>query len=104
MRAEARKRLGDERLHRLATQASLWYEQQRLLSEAIETALNAAAFARSASLIQQYTEHKQQSTVPTIPEVYSLTRWLAHLPQEELERNPDLCLHYAMTLLFMQTA
>jgi LuxR family transcriptional regulator, maltose regulon positive regulatory protein len=102
MRVEARKRLGDERLRTLAARASLWYEQQGLLTEAIETALNAAAFARSASLIQHYIERKQQSTVPTIPELYSLKRWMEQLPEEELERNPDLCLHYAMTLLFMQ--
>jgi ATP/maltotriose-dependent transcriptional regulator MalT len=102
MRAEARKRLGDERLRTLAARASLWYEQHGLLTEAIEAALNATAFTRSASLIQQYIERKQQSNVPTIPELYSLKRWLEHLPEEELERNPDLCLHYAMTLLFMQ--
>ena len=50
---------------------------------------------------EQYTESKQQSNVPTIPELYSLKRWLERLPKEGLERNPDLCLHYAMTLLFM---
>ncbi|HJT57674.1 MAG TPA: LuxR C-terminal-related transcriptional regulator [Ktedonobacteraceae bacterium] len=101
MQEEARKRLGDERLRALAASASLWYEQHGLVTEAIETALNAAAFTRSTSLIQQYIESKQQNNVPTIPELYSLKRWLERLPEEELERNPDLCLHYAMTLLFI---
>ncbi len=100
MQQEARKRLGDERLRALAAAASLWYEQHGLLVEAIETALYAADFTRSANLIQQFIEDKQQSIMPTIPEVYSLNRWLECLPQEVLERNPYLCLHYAMTLLF----
>ena len=102
MQQEARKRLGDERLRTLAASASLWYEQHGLLTEAIESALNAATFTRVASLIQQYIESKQQSNVPTIPELYSLKRWLERLPEEELERNPDLCLYYALTLLFIQ--
>ncbi|GAC1389572.1 MAG: LuxR C-terminal-related transcriptional regulator [Ktedonobacteraceae bacterium] len=101
MQQEARKRLGDERLRILAASASLWYERHGLLIEAIETALNAAAFTRSASLIQRYIESKQQSNVPTIPELYSLKHWLERLPEEELERNPNLCLHYALTLFLM---
>jgi LuxR family maltose regulon positive regulatory protein len=98
---EARKRLGDERLHTLAVAASLWYEQHGLLTEAIETALNAATFPHAANLIQRYVESKEQSTISTMPELYSLKRWLEYLPEAVLARHPDLCLQYAMTLLFM---
>jgi LuxR family maltose regulon positive regulatory protein len=105
MQEEARKQLGEEKLRRVAAEASLWYEQNGYHIEAIETALNASAFTRSANLIQIYVENKQQVYVqtipPAIPELYDLKRWLERLPEDELERKPDLCLQYAMTLLFM---
>src|SRR2546423_477071 len=101
MPVEARKRLGEGRLRKVAAAASSWYEQHGYHIEAIETALNASAFTRAANLIQQYIENKQQSKTPTLPELYDLKRWLERLPEEELERKPDLCLQYAMTLLFM---
>ncbi len=102
MQQEARRCLGEERLRQLSARASSWYEEHGLLAEAIETALNAAAFTRSASLIEQYIEDTQQGNVHTIPDIYTLNRWLERLPDKELERNPELCLHYAMTLLFIQ--
>ncbi|HZS76457.1 MAG TPA: LuxR C-terminal-related transcriptional regulator [Ktedonobacteraceae bacterium] len=100
MQQEARKRLGEERLRKIAEAASQWYEQHNYPVEAIETALNASAFRRAANLIQQYVESKQQSSTPTIPELYDLKWWLERLPEEELERKPDLCVQYAMILLF----
>ncbi len=102
MQHEARKRLGDERLRTIAASASHWYEQHGLLPEAIETALNAEQYHRSASLLQHYIESKQQGNASTVPELYSLKRWFERLPEEEMERNPYLCLHYALTLIFMQ--
>lgn len=103
MQQEARKRLGEERLRSVAAAASFWYEQHGYYVEAIETALNASTFPRAASLIQYFIENKQQNSTPTIPipEWYDLKRWLERLPEEELERKPDLCLQYAMTLLFI---
>ncbi|HLV97971.1 MAG TPA: LuxR C-terminal-related transcriptional regulator [Ktedonobacterales bacterium] len=100
MQQEARRRLGDERLRQLAARASIWYEQQGFLADAIETALNAAAFQRAASLIENLLVRNQQSS-PTFTEIYNLKRWAERLPQEELEHHPDLCVHYAMTLLFI---
>ncbi len=102
MQQEARKHLGDERLRTLAASASLWYEQQGFLPEAIETALNGEAYMRSVTLIQRYVEREQQNNMLTTSELYSLQRWFERLPEEEVEHNPYLCLHYAMTLLFMQ--
>ncbi|HXX78592.1 MAG TPA: LuxR C-terminal-related transcriptional regulator [Ktedonobacteraceae bacterium] len=105
MQEEARKQLGEERLRRVAAEASLWYEQNGYHIEAIETALNASAFTRAANLIQIYVENKQpgnlQTIAPAIPEFYDLKRWLERLPEDELERKPDLCLQYAMVLLYM---
>ncbi|HEU5200737.1 MAG TPA: LuxR C-terminal-related transcriptional regulator [Ktedonobacterales bacterium] len=100
MQQEARRRLGDEYLRQLAARASIWYEQQGFLPDAIETAMSAAEFQRAASLAESLLARNQQSS-PSVSEVYSLKRWLERLPQEELERHPDLCVHYAMTLLFI---
>ncbi|MBE3561068.1 MAG: hypothetical protein IMW89_17875 [Ktedonobacteraceae bacterium] len=102
MQQEARRRLGDERLRQLAARASSWYEEHDFRAEAIETALSAAEFVRSARLISRFIESKQQGNAPTIPELYILNRWLERLPTEELERHPDLCLHYALILIFLQ--
>lgn len=100
MQQEARRRLGNERLQLLAARASSWYEEHGHLAEAIETALNATDFMRSAQLIKQFIESKQQGLAPTIPEWYSIKRWVERLPEEDLERHPDLCVYYALSLLF----
>jgi LuxR family transcriptional regulator, maltose regulon positive regulatory protein len=100
MRQEARRRLGDERLRRLAAGASAWYEVRGLMDEAIETALDAADFAHAAALIERGIESKRLGSAPTVPDFYSLRRWLERLPAQELERSPELCLNYALALLF----
>jgi len=101
MQQEARRRLGDERLHQLAALASLWYEEHGYLAEAIETALDASEFARAANLIKRFSESKQQYNTFSMPELYTLNRWLERLPEEELERSADLCVLYAMAMLFL---
>ena len=101
MRLEAHRRLGAAWLHPLAARASIWYERHGFLVEAIETALNSEEWKRVSDLITQFIASKEQSLIPTIPEWYNLNRWLGRLPKDELELNPDLCLHYAMAQLFM---
>ncbi|HEX7734074.1 MAG TPA: LuxR C-terminal-related transcriptional regulator [Ktedonobacteraceae bacterium] len=104
MQREARRILGDARLNQLALQASSWYEEHDMLAEAIETALSAAAstgdYIRVAGLITRFIEEKVLDSRPVFLELYSLKHWLESLPAEELERNPDFCLNYAMILLF----
>jgi ATP/maltotriose-dependent transcriptional regulator MalT len=101
MQQEARKRLGDVRLTLLTSRASAWYEAHGYLIEAIETALESEDFTRSAYLIKCFIDSKQQANASTVPELYSLHRWLKRLPKEALERNPELYVSYAMTLLFI---
>ncbi len=100
---EARKRLGVEKLRSVSASASVWYEQHGYDKEAIETALNASAFPRSAQLIQLYIENEQHAHKPILPlsTLYDLKRWLEQIPEEELECRPELCLYYAMALLFL---
>jgi LuxR family transcriptional regulator, maltose regulon positive regulatory protein len=101
MQQEARRRLGDEQLSQLAARASRWYEEHGLLAEAIETALDAADPLHAANLIGRFIESRRLGNIFAIPELYNLRRWLERLPEEELACRPDLCLHYAMTLLFL---
>ncbi len=101
MQLEAQRRLGTVWLCQLAARASAWYEQHGFLLEAIETALNSTEWKRASDLIKQFIASKEQSLTPTVPEWYNLSRWLGRLPEDELELNPDLCLHYAMAQLFM---
>ena len=101
MQQEARRCLGDALLRHLAARASVWYEEHGLLAEAIETALNAAEFARSASLLRRFVAGKQLGNALALSELYNLKGWLDRMPPEELERHPDLCIHYAMILLFV---
>jgi len=101
MQQEARRRMGDEHLRQIAARASTWYEEHGLLTEAIETALDAAEFTHAADLIERFIESKRRRNTPAIAELYSMNRWLKRLPEKELERNPDLCVEYAMTLLFI---
>src|SRR5258708_20259859 len=53
MRREASRRLGEETLQEGALRASLWYEQEGMLTEAIEAAWLALDMERVARLIEQ---------------------------------------------------
>ena len=101
MQQEARKQLGDEQVRLLAECASAWYEQHGLLNEAIETALNAGTYTHAVNLIWQLIETRQQHHVLSPAELYTFNRWIERLPEQEIERHPDLCIYAAMTLLFL---
>jgi LuxR family transcriptional regulator, maltose regulon positive regulatory protein len=102
MRNEARRRLGEEQLRCLATRASRWYEGNDLLSEAIDAALDAQDYGRAASLIERFAE--MPGTQDEMHESHTLRRWLEQLPEAILKQHPVLCLNYATTLLFLNTA
>jgi LuxR family maltose regulon positive regulatory protein len=96
MRQVARQQLGQPALRALAARASAWQEAQGHLPEAIETALEAGAFERAATLIEQFFERR------VYDEVYSQRRWLERLPQAVLFAHPTLCLAYASAVLFTE--
>jgi len=77
--------------------ASVWHEQQGLLSEAVEMALEAQEFARVAALLEQ---SMRPHYFYTMHEHYTLQRWLAALPDATLEQHPRLCVHAVFLLLF----
>lgn len=67
--------------------ASVWYERQEMIEEALHHALGACEFERAADLLERLVEtllHRNEFT--------NLTRWHALLPPELLARRPWLLL------------
>jgi LuxR family maltose regulon positive regulatory protein len=82
-----------EVLPHLHGQASVWYEQQGLLADAIHHALRAADFPRMAELIEQSWQAVwNQGAVAT------LLNWVHALPSEALVARPGLAISYAWAL------
>ncbi|HLZ62405.1 MAG TPA: hypothetical protein VKR06_36125, partial [Ktedonosporobacter sp.] len=93
MRREASRRLGEEELRALSLRASYWYEQEELLTEAIEAAWLAQDMERMAGLIEQID-------VVNFYEPQTMRRWLEQLPEAVLYEHPILCHLYAVELRF----
>jgi LuxR family maltose regulon positive regulatory protein len=74
-------------LHR---RASEWYEQNRFVDEAIEHALCAKEFERSARLIEEYGDALWERG-----EHVKFRAWLARLPVELMFSRPHLCIFHA---------
>jgi LuxR family maltose regulon positive regulatory protein len=74
--------------------ASLWYETNGRINEAVSHALAAGDVQRSALLIEKYVEEILLSW-----ESVTLLKWLAILPETLVKSRPYLCLAYAMALL-----
>ncbi|MBV9229142.1 MAG: transcriptional regulator [Chloroflexi bacterium] len=98
MRTEARQRFGEEALYTWYSRASVWYEQQGMLSEAVEMALPARAFARVATLIEQSLRPHYE--YDKFNEYHTLRRWISSLPEDVLEQHPRLCVQVTLLLLF----
>ncbi|GHO41879.1 LuxR C-terminal-related transcriptional regulator [Ktedonospora formicarum] len=103
MRREASRHLGEEALRAGSLRASIWYEQEALLAEAIEAAWQARDVERMAKLIEQLNAQRDFN------EPYTMRRWLEHLPDVVLQHHPMLCLllaielRYPVELRFAQT-
>ncbi|MEL7506770.1 MAG: hypothetical protein AAFN42_05505 [Cyanobacteria bacterium J06554_1] len=83
-----------ERLPILHGQASKWYEQHELFSEAIRHALAAKDFEHAAGLIEQVwpaMRNRQQDA--------TVLGWLKVLPDALMRVHPVLCVAYAIALL-----
>lgn len=91
----ARQRLGTDAIHTLHNRASLWYEQHGLLSEAVESALQARNFERTALLIEQVFLPQNFRKAYLV-----LRRWLEQMPEVIFDTHPALSFAYAEVLLF----
>lgn len=79
-------------LHRCA---SIWYERQGLVVEAVQHALTAADSERLAHLIEQHGLR-----IIVSGQVYTVLRWLNALPDPLIRARPMLCIIHALALLF----
>jgi LuxR family maltose regulon positive regulatory protein len=77
-------------LHSLA---SKWFEQQGLIDEAIEHALQSDHFDQAARMIDEHIEERWQRG-----RLAKLRRWLDKLPDELVYNNPNLCIFLAWDL------
>jgi LuxR family maltose regulon positive regulatory protein len=93
MRREASRRLSEETLRVFSLRASYWYEQEALLTEAIDAAWLARDMERVARLIEQFNEQH-------FYEPYTMLQWLEQLPEVVLREHPALCLLFATELHF----
>ncbi|HEX6269169.1 MAG TPA: hypothetical protein VFZ43_02950, partial [Anaerolineales bacterium] len=74
--------------------ASQWYEQAGLMGQAVQHALAAQAFDRVATLIEQVAPTMIQRS-----ELARLLTWMNNLPEEEVQKRPQLALYYGWGLL-----
>ncbi len=95
MRYAAHQRLGEQYLRQLARNASLWYEEHTMISEAVEAALFAQAYERTADLIERIIKPRLVGN-----EYHTLLRWTQNLPDDVLRAHPTLCMTYALAILF----
>ena len=91
-------RLAEQQPNEIATlhlRASIWYEQNELISDAVRHALAAKNFNRAADLIELICSEIRRVRFqnPTFLE------WLKAMPDEIIRVRPVLCLSYARELL-----
>ncbi|MBO0793345.1 MAG: hypothetical protein J2P36_20665, partial [Ktedonobacteraceae bacterium] len=85
LRREAVHRLGDEALSALSRCSSSWYEQQGMLSEAIEAALLARDTEQIVRLIERIAAREP------VYDPKTMLRWLEAIPEATVRESPMLC-------------
>jgi LuxR family maltose regulon positive regulatory protein len=78
----------------LHIRASIWYEQQEWMIEAIEHALAAKDFQRAIHLIEQIA-----STSASTVSHWTLLSWVKTMPEEAIRSRPRFCFLYAWVLI-----
>jgi LuxR family maltose regulon positive regulatory protein len=78
-------------LHR---RASVWYERQRLIAEAVHHAQMAADNERASDLIEQHGIR-----IIVTGQVHTVLNWLSALPDQSIRARPLLCTVHALALL-----
>lgn len=95
MQHYAIQRLGRPHLHELARKAGRWYEEHGMLPEAIEAALYAQDHTRAAGLLQLFIAPRIAQN-----EYHTLRRWMEELPEEVPRAHPEICMTFAVSILF----
>lgn len=79
----------------LHSRASMWYEEDRLLGDAIKHALLASDFDRAANLIEV-----EWTVIQKNFEYAMFTKWMQSLSDELIHNRPVLCVAYSWVLIF----
>ncbi len=87
------RRYNREEIKDLHKKASVWFEEQNYLEEALKYALKTDSPDEASEVILR---HRQEMT--DREQWYQLVKMLDLLPQEVIEHNPDLLILYARTL------
>ena len=94
LRATLEQRIDQPAIHWLHLRASQWYERNGFVTEAIEHALQARDYTRTAWLINQAAEDMFLRS-----ELVALRNWLNILPPEQLSHEARLSVVFAWVLL-----
>ncbi len=78
-------------------QASLWCEQEGLVTDAVDHALLAEDFDRALGLI----EHAARTSIWASGDLPALLNWSKRLPEDVLMTRPRLCIYNARALFFI---
>jgi LuxR family maltose regulon positive regulatory protein len=85
----------DESLRReIGTRASLWYEEQGMINEAIDAASQFDDHARIEQLIARNWIDIHEHDLLVV-----LMHWFSYLPEECIEANPELCVAHVLPLV-----
>jgi LuxR family maltose regulon positive regulatory protein len=90
-----RKTASPELIRELHRRACSWYEQNGIASGAVNHALAAEDFERTAQLIERYS-----LDMVIRGELATLLRWINALPEAVAHNRPWLCIHQAWPLTF----
>jgi LuxR family maltose regulon positive regulatory protein len=83
-----------EQMPELHRRASRWYEENDMITEAIDQTLAEKDFQRAMELIENHTQ-------PTLmrSEFATVLRWIEALPEDLVRTRPLLCVYHALGLL-----
>jgi LuxR family maltose regulon positive regulatory protein len=90
LRSRMTQTSSDACIRDLHLRASSWFEQNELIGEAIQHALQGSDFDRAAQLVESYYTSTWEWS-----DVFSIRQWFNQLPQEAILRHPKLCGFYA---------
>ena len=85
---------GSENVSELNTRASLWFENNGLINEAVHHAFSGKDFERAATLIEMSWSDMDQNLQSGI-----WLSWVKRIPDELIQLRPILCVGYAWALL-----
>ncbi|MGC9357109.1 MAG: LuxR C-terminal-related transcriptional regulator [Anaerolineae bacterium] len=86
--------LHPDRVPHLHHRASVWYEQEAMLDEAMKHAIASGDQARAAQIVESHGR-----SLLMHGELTTLLRWISDLPEETIQTSAVICINHAWALL-----